>query len=375
MAKVKVLYFVDRMLRGGIQSLVIDWVSHFDKKKIQVDFLLLDDGVKYELEDTLKELGCNVYKLDGIWIRKPIDFIKYKKAVDNFFNNHHDYKAVHLNSSSKNYYILKSAYKHNILIRIAHSHNIDFQTKNPLKKFIGNMMKPKLIKYSTNYFACSKLAGEWLFGKDIVASDKFKVIHNAVDYDKFKYNEKIREKVRKGYNIDKDAVVLGCVARFSPQKNHLFLIDIFNEYHKINNNSKLMLVGQGELEKDIKDKIKEYHLDDNVMFTGYKNDTWNYYQAFDIFVLPSKFEGLGMVLIEAQCSGMPCFTSKDVVPEEAKATDLLNYISLDDSPEKWAKKISKASIRKINTYEDIRKNKYYLEDVVKELESIYLGGL
>jgi len=373
MSKVKVLYFVDRMLRGGIQSLVIDWVSRLDKAKIQVDFLLLDDGVKYELEDTLRELGCNVYKLDGIWIRKPSDFIKYRKAVDNFFDKHNDYKAVHLNSSSKNYYILKSAYKHNIPIRIAHSHNNDFQTTSSVKKLVGNMMKPKLIKYSTDFFACSKLAGEWLFGKEIVKKDKFKVIHNAVDYDKFKFNEKTRDRIRKEYNIDKNTVVIGCVGRFAPQKNHLFLIDIFNEYCKLNNNSKLMLVGQGDLENDIKDRIKEYHLEDNVIFTGYKNDTWNYYQAFDIFVLPSNFEGLGMVLIEAQCSGMPCFTSKDVVPEEAKATNLLTYISLDKTAEEWAKEISKADIKRINTYEDIRKNKYYLDDVVKELESIYLG--
>ena len=111
---VRVLYFVDRMLRGGIQSLVIDWVSRFDKSKIHVDFLLLDDGKDYELEQTLKDSGCTVYKLSGIWVRTPIDFIKYKYAVKNFFKEHHDYKVVHMHSSSKNYMILKYAKKYGI---------------------------------------------------------------------------------------------------------------------------------------------------------------------------------------------------------------------------------------------------------------------
>ena len=148
---VKVLYFVDRMLRGGIQSLVIDWVSRFDKNKIHVDFLLLDDGKEYELEQTLKELGCTVYKLKGIWVKTPIDFIKYKYAVKSFFKEHHDYKVVHMHSSSKNYIILKYAKKYGIPIRIAHSHNIDFQTKNPLKKLIGNLFKKPLTKYHDTF--------------------------------------------------------------------------------------------------------------------------------------------------------------------------------------------------------------------------------
>ena len=124
----KVLYFVDRMLRGGIQSFLIENIKHMDRKNLDIEFLLLDDGNKYELEDVLKDLGIKVHKLEGIWIRKPIDYIKYSKAVDSFFSNHHDYKLVHLHASSKNFMILKKAKKYGIKIRIAHSHNIEFQT-------------------------------------------------------------------------------------------------------------------------------------------------------------------------------------------------------------------------------------------------------
>ena len=370
--QVKVLYFVDRMLRGGIQSLVIDWVSRFDKNKIHVDFLLLDDGTKYELEDDLKKLGCNVYKLSGMWIRKPTDFIKYSKMLDDFFKEHNDYKVVHLNSSSKNYMVLKYAKKYNIPIRIAHSHNIDFQTTNKAKKIIGNLFKPLLIKYATDYFACSEIAGEWLFGKKIIKSNKFKVIHNAIDYEKFKYNEKIRKEFRKKLNISDSDIVIGHVGRFTTQKNHDYLIDIFYECYKRNNNYKLLLVGTGEKEQYIKQKIKNLNIEKKVIFAGFRTDVNKMMQAMDLFVFPSLYEGLGLVLIEAQANGLECLTSKKVVPNEAKATSLLTFINLDEKS-KWINKIISINIRRKNTEKELKKNKYFINDIVIELEKKYLS--
>ena len=372
MKKVKVLYFVDRLLLGGIQSLIIDWVSRFDKEKIQVDFLLLDDGKKYELEDTLRKLGCNVYKLKGMWITKPTDFIKYGKMLDIFFRKHHDYKIVHLHSTSKNYQVLKYAKKYGISIRISHSHSIDFQTKNKFKKLYGNALKKSLIKYSTDYFACSKLAGEWLFGKDIVKSKRFKVIHNAVDYDKFKYNEDIRELIRKQFNINNDTIVIGHVGRFTIQKNHKFLIDIFYEYQKKVSNSKLLLVGTGKLEEQIKEKVIQLGINDKVIFAGFKDNVNEIMQAIDYFVFPSLCEGLGLSLIEAQASGTSCFTSKSVVPKEVKITDILEFISLNESAEEWARIIFRTDINKKDTKTEIKKAGYFIEDAVEQLTYLYL---
>ena len=167
--KINVLYFVDRMLRGGIQTFVIENIKHMNRDKLQIDFLLLDDGENYTKEENeLIKLGCNVYKLDGIWIRNIMDFRKYKLKLNEFFSKHNNYKIVHLHSSSKNYLVLKVAKQYKIPIRIAHSHNIDFQTKNPIKKLLGDILKIPLKYYATDYFACSKLAGEWLFGKKII---------------------------------------------------------------------------------------------------------------------------------------------------------------------------------------------------------------
>ena len=371
---VKVLYFVDRMLRGGIQSLVIDWVSRFDKQKIHVDFLLLDDGKEYELEQTLKQFGCTIYKLNGIWIKNPLDFIKYKHSIKKFFEEHHDYRVVHLHSSSKNYLILKYAKMFNIPVRIAHSHNTDFQTKNLFNKIIGDILKRPLIKYSTDYFACSEIAGEWLFGSKIVKTAKFKVIHNAVDYEKFKFNVKIRSEKRKEFNIANNEILIGNVGRFVPQKNHEFLIEIFNEILKQHDNYKLILVGSGDKENEIKNKVKTLGIEDKVIFAGFRNDVNLLMQAMDIFLLPSLYEGLPVVGVEAQAAGLPLFTSKDVVTNEVKITNDVFFIPLSKSAEEWATIISNYKISRKESKNDLISNGYMIEDIIKELEKIYIGG-
>lgn len=373
MNKVKVLFFVDRLLVGGIQSLLYNWVVNIDKNIIQIDFLVLDDGKNHELEQKIRELGCEVYKLDGIWIKNIFDYYKQAKALDNFFKKHYDYKVVHLHSSSKNYLVLKYAQKYNIPVRISHSHNIDFQTKNILKKAYGNYLKKKLIMYTTNYFACSKIAGEWLFGKEIVNSDKFTLIHNAIDYDKFKFDLKTRNKKRKELNIVKDMFVVANVGRFSKQKNHLFLIDIFREIFEKNHNSVLVLVGDGELKSEIENKVKNLGLNDAVIFTGFRNDVASLYQAFDAFLMPSLHEGLPVVGVEAQASGMPCFMSKDVITDEAKIADNVTFIPLSFSAEKWAEQILSSDLERKNNYQYFKKSEYFIEDTVNKLTEFYLN--
>lgn len=372
--RIKVLYFIDRMLKGGIQALVVEIAKNVDKEKIQLDFLLLDDGNHYELEDVLKEYKCNIYKLNGIWVKNVFDFFKYKKAVDDFFKTHNDYKVVHMHASSKNYMILKKAKKYGIPIRIAHSHNIDFQTKNVLKKICGNMFKIPLKKYATNYFACGKLAGRWLFGDKIINSDKFVVIHNAIDYNKFRFDQTIRDKIRKELEISENEILFGNVGRFTNQKNHEFLIDIMYEINKINSNTKLVLIGTGEKESIIKQKIRELNLEKVVIILGFKNNVYDYMKAMDVFLLPSKYEGLPVVGIEAQASGLPMFASKDVVTDELKITNLLKFISLDKSAKEWAEEILSSNLNRMNTEQDLRKNGYFIQDTVSLLEKFYLNS-
>ena len=370
--KVKVLYFVDRMRRGGIQTLLYEYTKFLDKSKIDICFLVLDDGIHYDLEDEISKLGAKIYKLNGIWPNSPFYLIKYNKALNAFFKEHNDFDVVHLHSSSKNFWVLKYAKKYGINTRISHSHNIAFQSKNPLKIFVGNIFKPLLIKYSTDYFACSKEAGIWLFGDKIVNSDKFKVIKNGVDIDKYKYNSEIRNNIRKEYNIKDEEVLLGNVGRFTNQKNHLFLVEIFNDLLKQNDKYKLMLVGIGELENDIKAKLEEYNILDKVIFTGFKTNVNDYLNAIDLFVLPSKYEGLPLVLIEAQANGLKCITSKGVVTEEAKVSSQLDYIELNESTAQWVDYIINCDISRVDTSNSISKSGFDIKDTVAFLQSYYI---
>lgn len=372
--KVKVLYFVDRLLRGGIQTFVLENIKHMDQSKVQIDFLLLDDGNEYELEGELRSFGCTIHKLKGMWINKITDFFKYDKMLDIFFKEHNDYKVVHLHSASKNYMVLKKAKKYGIPIRIAHSHNIGFQSKSKMQILLGNILKPFLKYYSTNFFACSEIAGQWLFGKKIINSSNFKVVHNAVDLERFKFDENVRRKIRKEFDIGDDTLVIGHVGRFCNQKNHEFLIDIFKEVNNKISNSKLLLVGVGEKESIIREKVKNLNLEKNVIFAGYRNDVNECMFAMDKFVFPSLYEGLGLVLIEAQATGMKCFTSKDVVPLEAKVSDLLSYISLSDKAYFWSEKIIDGEKNRIDNLEKIREKGYDIKYTSKYLEEFYLKG-
>lgn len=367
--KTKVLIFVDRMRHGGIQQFIIENIRYINLNKLQIDVLTLDDGEEYPLEKTITDLGCKFYKLKGIWIKSPFDYLKYGKALNNFFSNNKDYHVVHMNASSKNFLLLKYAKKYNIPIRIAHSHNIDFQTKNSFKKIIGNILKYPMKKYATDYFACSKLASDWLFGKNA----KVKIIHNAVDYSKFKYNEEIRNKIRKELKISKKDLLIGHVGRFTNQKNHSFLIDIFNEIHKQNKNTKLLLIGIGEKEQEIKEKVSTLNLTNNVIFSGFQSNVNEQMQAMDIFLFPSKYEGLGIVLIESQASGLPSFTSDKVVPKEAQISNLLQYISLEKSPKEWADIILNSNLNRIDIEQQIKNKGYLIEQTAKQLEDFYLN--
>ena len=369
--KVKVLYFVDRLKHGGIQQLLIEMLKHINKDKIQMDVLVFDDGQTYPLEEEVKKHGANLYKIDG-WIKTPLSYINQKKALDKFFEEHNDYKVIHFNSSSKNFSILKEAKKYGVPIRITHAHSIDFQTKNQLKIKIGNILKKQLIKNATNYFACSKLAGEWLFGKEIIKTNAFKIIHNAVDYNKFKFNEEIRNKIRNELQIDNNCILFGNAGRIVTLKNHTFLIDVFEKIHQKNKNTKLIIIGTGEKEEEIKQKVNNLNLSNDVIFTGFKNNVNDYFSAIDAFLMPSLYEGLPVTCVEAQASGIPCFLS-DAITTEVKIADNVKFISLEKTSEEWAKEILKSDLQRKNNEIQLKEAGYFIENMLEELEKIYLG--
>lgn len=371
--KVKVLFFVDNMEKGGIQSFILQNIEFIDKTKIKIDVLLLDDGKEYkEDEDKLRKMGCNIYVLNKIWIRTPIDYFRFNKSVNIFFENHSDYDVIHYNSSSKNFLVLKYAKKYNIRTRIVHSHNIDFQTNNLFKKIVGNCLKFPLKKYSTDFFACSELAGKWLFGKKIIKQKNFYVVPNAINIDKFRFNQEKRNKIRSLLDVKNDTFVIGNIARFTNQKNHEFLLKIYKEVYEKNKNTELWLIGTGENKEKMEKMVYDLNIQNNVKFLGVRENVNEYLSAMDSFVLPSKYEGLGIVLIEAQTAGLRCYTSEKVVPKEANVSGNLNYISLNENECVWANEILKDNSR-LDFIEIIKKKGYDVKDTAIFLQKFYIN--
>lgn len=365
----KVLFFVDRLLIGGIQILIKNLLSNWDFSKIQVDILVLDDGFTYPLEKELEQMGVTIYKLDGIWLKKPPDYVTYAKALDNFFLKHHDYIAIHMHSSSKNFFVLKYAKKYNIPIRIAHSHNTGFQTKSLLNIFIGNMLKTVLRYYATDLFACSDYAGKWLFG-----NAKFDIIKNGVDLQKYCYSSNKREFVRKELGIN-NQIVIGNVGRFVQQKNHKFMIGIFSELLKVFPNSILLLAGTGELIEQCKKYVEQLGIDKKVMFLGYRSDIHDLLQAMDLFLMPSFFEGFPVTGVEAQACGLPCVFS-DTITKEVKLTDFVEYVCLDSSVDVWVATISRLlnNCDRNKCKEILKEKGFDIRCSVEWLQNFYLGN-
>lgn len=369
----KVLFFIDRLRHGGIQALALNIVRHSRQSDLSIDVLTLDDGTIYPLEQTMKDEGCNVYKLQGIWFRKPTDFLRYRSAVNGFFAEHHNYDAVHMHSSSKNFYILKAAKKWNIPVRVAHSHNTGFQSTNPFSIMIGNTLKPLLKQYATVWCGCSTMACEWMFGKKAVAEGKTTIVHNGIDTDNFAYNDELRIEVRKEMGLE-DKFVIGHIGRFERQKNHTFLIDIFAEVCKKKENAVLMLIGIGSLEEEMKKKVENYGIAEKVLFLGFRNDTHRLMQAMDAALFPSLYEGLSVVFIEAQAAGLPLLVSDSTTPETI-CTPFIRFKSLSDSAQAWAEDICNYNIsapeQRAKGKTLIKNSGFDIHTMIEELQSIY----
>jgi glycosyltransferase involved in cell wall biosynthesis len=382
----KILWFMDGIGNaGGIQEQVIKWLDNFSDD-IQVDFLAyyqVDiNGKRLNNEadyiNRLKKYNCNCYLITPF--RKGMYF-RCLRESEQFFREHHDYDIVQVHGSTKCMHIMRNAKKYGIKVRIAHSHNTRFQTTDKFKILIGDILKRQYNKLSTAYFACTPDAGKWLFGDDIVNSDRFYYIQNAVDTTKFNYSIAVREEMREKLGIPLGDKVIIHVGRFMNQKNHKYLIEIFNEVAKLDSSYHLLLVGdavRGDTSfKDyVVSKVQEYGLNEKVHFLGVRKDVNELMNCADILVFPSLYEGLGLVCIEAQATGLPCLVS-DTIPVEAKVSHLLKFKSLQDSPAEWAKcaldMVNDNQQRECPMQEiidagyEIKTNTQYIEEIYKHL--------
>lgn len=359
---IRILHILQRMEAGGTQALLMNIYRNIDRSKVQFDFLV-EYPDKQFYDDEILSLGGKIYYTN---VRNDYNIFKFQKILEEILKNNPEYKIVHVHAFTIGYFCLKTAKKCGVPVRIAHSHSNEI-VRNI--KYLPKLFLQRIYTiHATDLFACSNEAGKYLFkGKE------FMVLNNAIDIKKFKYNEEIRNAMRRELKIS-DNFVIGHVGRFQPEKNHLFLIEVFKEIRKKINNAKLILVGTGPLELEIKDKIKSFNLEDHVICLGNRNDVNNIYQAMDVFIFPSLYEGLGIVAIEAQTSCTPIICS-DTVPKEIEITDICKKMSLNESASKWAEMCIEFKNKKINNekyVKDIIESGFDISTTVNELQGYYL---
>ena len=307
--------------------------NNIDREKVQFDFIVTPEERK-DLYDQVEQMGGRIFccpKYTGK------NHFAYCKWWNDFFEEHPEYHIIHGHVRSTAVIYLRIAKEHG-LVTIAHSHS----TSNG--KGVSAVVKDVMqlpIRHTADYlFACSDKAGEWLYGKKATRMPNYQMIPNGVELDKFAFDEEKRCKMRRGLGITENTFVLGHVGRITAPKNHAFLVELFAEYHTSNPNSKLLLVGDGELLENVKQQVERLGIREAVIATGNRANTQDYYQAMDVFVFPSLWEGLPVSVVEAQASGLKCLLS-DVITRDVSLTDQVIYLRLKDR-DQWLENIKKA---------------------------------
>ncbi|WP_338487554.1 glycosyltransferase family 1 protein [Ruoffia tabacinasalis] len=360
---IKVLQVLATLNRGGAESMIMNIYRNIDRSKVQFDFVVNESEEEYAFEEEVKSLGGKIYTIPKF---NYSNLPSYSQKWRTLFENHSEWKIIHAHHTTPAFIYLKIAQEYGMKT-ISHSHTAGME-KNPKAKL------KKILRYPLRYesdllVSCSDKAAEWMFGKK---GKETKILYNAIETEKYVYNDDIRKSIRNKLSLN-NKVVIGHVGRFDLEKNHDFLIDIFFEYHKINPESKLLLVGVGKLEEKIKEKVDEYNISDNVLFLGARSDVNDLLQSMDIFIMPSLFEGLPVTLIEAQASGLPILAS-DTITKEVEITNLVKFKDIKSDTIEWAKEINNLiNMPRTNRYNEIVEAGYDVAQSSRELENIYIN--
>lgn len=363
----KVLVFGMTDNPGGVESFLMAYYRKLDRSKIQFDFLCNNATVAYE--DEIEALGGKIFKICA----RSQNPALYKEQLDAFFKAHaNQYCAIWVNVCSlANIDYLKAAKKYGIKTRIIHSHNAQ-NMDSKLRGVLHKINRLFIHKYATHFWACTNLAADFFYSAKIKASQNFREVKNAIDVSAFSFDSEARENLRRELNLE-NCLVFGNVGRLHFQKNQSFLLDIFAQISKRRDNARLLFIGGGEDEAALKEKTNALGLGNKVLFLGVRSDVPSLLSALDVFLLPSRFEGLGIVLIEAQASGLLSFASADVIPEDARVTDLLSFIPLSKSPEAWAEEIlSKCTeFQRPDTLSEITAKGYNIDTQIGDLQNFF----
>ena len=359
---VNVLYVYGDILQyGGIESFMMNYFRYIDKTKIHIDFVLQGKGPGV-YDDEIRAAGSEIY-----YLPKPgHELLRYIRELCRIYKTGR-YKIVHAHCDAMNHRVLKLAKRCGVPIRISHAHNTDHVLPKEigLKHFFYDYSRNRGSDYATARWACSREAGIWMYGK----SD-FSVIPNAIELNRFLFDKDRRNELRKKYRISEDVIVLGHVGRFDIQKNQGFLVDLLQKLMETGRKYKLLFLGTGWMKQEVEDKVRKYHLEENVLFAGEVSNPQDYYHMMDIYVMPSLFEGYGIALEEAEVNGLPCLAS-DKIPREVDVLGQIAYLPLDIDI--WRKRIERQSAeRNFAVYEELKRQGYDIVDAARKVQDEYV---
>lgn len=361
----RVLHIIGGLDRGGAESFLMNAWRNIDKTKYQFDILTFmqpREGKKFVFEDELVKGGAKIYRIADNRIKAPW---KFKRDIANIVKEH-NYNIVHSHIDFMSSLSLEGAKMGGAKNLISHSHNtFNKNLRSPAKAFVAFFMRRKLNKVATKKLACGQDAGEFLYGKDQI----FTVIPNGINLAKFVYNKSARAKLRKEYNLADSTKVLLNVGRLEDVKNQSWLIHLFEDIYKEQPDSALFIIGDGALKDTLQAEIEQSTARGHIFLLPSRQDINDYYSLADAFVLPSKFEGVPTVGIEAQAAGLTCFFST-LVPREVKASQKVAFLEID-SKDKWKRELLAFRPSKTRTPDNSSLEKYNIKNSVKKLELAY----
>ena len=330
---IRVLQCVNDMHRAGLETILMNYYRHIDRDQIQFDFLTHRPH-EADYDNEIRELGGIIYRAPRLY---PHNYPAYFSYMRDFFQDHPEYQIVHSHIDAMSYLPLAAAKRAGVPVRIAHSHNTSIDPD--FKYLLKTCFRYRLPAVATDFLACGKEAGEFLFG-----GRSFTVIPNAIDASQFAFSQETRDSVRAQLKIENNFVI-GSVGRLTYQKNLPFLLSVFRELAGLCPEAVLLIVGGGEEEENLKKQAADYHISDRVRFLGIRKDVDQLYQAMDVFVMPSHYEGLPVVGVEAQFSGLPCVFSVNIT-REIQISDRAHFLNIRREPEEWAEYILKLKDRR-----------------------------
>jgi len=365
MEPIRILNLFTNMNRGGAETVVMNYYRHIDRSRVQFDFMVHREK-RGTFEDEIESLGGKVFRMPPI---KITTLQRYKENLKEFFTQHKEYRIIHGHMSELGAFAYKAAKDAGIPIRICHAHNTRMETdrKTLFRLYLIWLCK----KHITHRFSCGKNAARWFYGDQ--NQEEIVIMNNAVDSKTFRFDATKSQQIKKELGIE-DKLAIGHIGRFNTQKNHEFIIEIFKEIHDIDNQTVLLLAGEGELQERIKQKVKMLGIENSVMFLGMRNDIESLINGFDVFLLPSLFEGLPVTLIEAQSNGLKCFVSQNV-PTESNLTGNVEFISLNKKASYWGEKIlsCKAGYERKNFSQEIERSGFEITKEAPKLCELYLN--